>query len=262
MVAYSFKEPRLNLSIGGEFIVRTVAYSLYAVLGVGTFILLLSDVAQLRALGFLLAIFLVDRLMHVGEGERSLQEVRGDKVNLALFLTPPAYRQLSYAMRKSLSLHENFHLLLFEGLLRTPDVREAFRRLDVRVEDLNKKISEELARSGAAENVSREELLKEIETLVGIARQEGESSNEKFLYPRTLAVAVAGLNEPSISRILQFFDVSLSDIRGAIIIGRWRGTFRGIRRMPGRSGWFCAPSGFHTSQGDEPRVDLAPNADT
>ena len=240
MVTHYFKEPKLNLSLGGEFVVRAVTYSWYAILGAATPFLFLSGVPQLQSLSLLLAIFLADRLIHLGEGEESIQETKGDKINLALFLTSPAYRLLNYAFRKSLSFKENFYLLLFRELLRTSDVREAFRRLDVQIEDLTRKIEEALARDkGEWASVTRDALLKTVETLAMEMYDEAKLLSEKFLPPRMFLVAVAASGDASVSRVLQLFNVSLADLRGAIILGRWRGAFRGVRRMPAVLGGFA-----------------------
>ena len=106
-----FQEPRLKLSMFGEFFVRFITRSFYIVLIITGILLLLSDLRNLRWLGILIAFFLVDRLFHFGEGERALKELRDEKNNLARSVTPGAYQVLCHAFHKALITGENFHLL-------------------------------------------------------------------------------------------------------------------------------------------------------
>ena len=104
-----FKEPRLNLSAPGEFLVRLTTYSVYIVLIAIVIVLLFSG--TFKWLAFLIAIFLFDRLIHLNEAERSLIELKGERINLAVAVTPSAFRVLNYAFRKSLIANQDFHLI-------------------------------------------------------------------------------------------------------------------------------------------------------
>jgi hypothetical protein len=85
-----FQDSRFDLSTFGEFLVRFVARSFYFVFAALTLLLIFSDVRPLRWLGFIFALFLIDRLLHFGQGEKDLSELRGKKINVAHAVTPAA----------------------------------------------------------------------------------------------------------------------------------------------------------------------------
>src|SRR3989344_3969170 len=104
-----FKEIRLYLTKPGEFFVRLFTYSFYAVLIAGAALLLFSDMDALRWGAVLVFLFLLDRLLHFGEAEKALFELKGTRINIALATTPASYRALSYAFRRARAAHENFY---------------------------------------------------------------------------------------------------------------------------------------------------------
>src|SRR3989344_5426379 len=97
-----FYEPRFYLTTPKEFIVRFVTKSFYIIFSALTLLLLFSDMSSPRWLGVLFALFLGDRLLHLGHGEKNLSELKGPKINIASALTPSAYNVLSHSLHKSL----------------------------------------------------------------------------------------------------------------------------------------------------------------
>ena len=120
-----FKEERLTLTTPGESLVRIVTYATYLALIVAVPVLLFSEAPGFFWLGILLLFFLIDRLLHFGQAERSLDEVRGKRVNLAQYITPATYRALSYASRRSRVTGQSFYLLLLTELMGKRDVGRA-----------------------------------------------------------------------------------------------------------------------------------------
>ena len=65
---FYYREPRLSLTSAGEFFVRLASYCAYLIAALADGLFILSDLPYLRSLGVFTAFFLVDRLLHVGEG--------------------------------------------------------------------------------------------------------------------------------------------------------------------------------------------------
>ncbi|MCH8331415.1 MAG: hypothetical protein IH946_08550, partial [Bacteroidetes bacterium] len=193
MVLY-FKEPRLNLTKPGEFLVRLVTYSSYIVLSAATLLMLFSDISSLRWVAALLALFLIDRALHLGEAERSLSTLKGEKINLAQAITPAAYRALNYSFRKALLTNQNFYLILLKELMQRNDIKSALRRLSVSSEECLQKIEEYLEKS-TAKKMNRAELLGSIETLVIAAYENAARTSEHFIESRNIFVALSSVGE-------------------------------------------------------------------
>jgi len=92
-IEFYFREPRLEMSQAGRFLVRLIFYSTYVILIAADITFLLSDVPAIFWSGVLLLLFLLDRVRHLGQAEKSIQHIRGKKVNLTLFLTPASFNK-------------------------------------------------------------------------------------------------------------------------------------------------------------------------
>ena len=232
-----FKEPRLNLSTPGEFLVRIVTYSFYIVLAAVTVVLLLGEISSLRALAALFALFLIDRLIHLGGAEKYLSELKGQNINLAEALTPGAYRLLSYSFRKTLVTGQDFHFILIRELLDRRDIRQTLKRLDVLPDKFSEKIDEVLVKK-SDKKFERPGLLKIVEELVRVAYDHARETGEKFIEPRNLFVALAVSGELEIMRLFEAFDLKAVDLQEAVVLGRYVRTLSGIRRLPAVLGGF------------------------
>lgn len=233
----------MNLSTFGEFLVRFVTRAFYIIFAATVFVLIFSSqVKFLNWLGILGGIFLIDRLIHLGEGEKSLNELKGEKINLALAVTPAAYNLLSLAFHKASVTRRNFYLLLLRALVERREIQEALKRLDVPVKEFLGKNDELLSVSSQIQN--REYVLKIIDGLTKLAYANAASLKEKFIEPRSFLVALASLDLPEISKLLDLFDIKADDLQEAIIFGRFRSFFRTISRLPSVLGGFVRQQRF------------------
>lgn len=217
--------------------VRLVTYSFYIVLVAVTLLLLFSDVSSLRWLAVLFTLFLIDRLIHFGEAERSLPNLKGEKVNLASTITPAAYRVLNYAFRKALLINQNFYLVLLKELIYRRDVKAAFRRLSVSPEEFIQKIEEYLEKP--VKKFRRAELLDLIETLIISAHQNAVRTSEKFIEPRNIFVALCSVKDTSLIKLFELFDITVTDLEEVVVFGRYRKLFARVHRLPSVLGEFA-----------------------
>jgi ATP-dependent Clp protease ATP-binding subunit ClpC len=233
-----FNEPRLNFSASGDFFIRLITYSTYVILTSITVFLFFSGTSSLQAVAVLFSIFLLDRLIHIGQAERALPELKGKEINVALAFTPAAYKVLSYAFRKALVVEESFYLLLLKELVeREGSIKEGLRRLGVKSKDFLDHL-ERLLNEAPKQKMSRLEISNLVESVAINAYKNALDTNEFFIQPRNLFVALSAVPDPSIAKLLGFFEISTLDIQEAMIFGRWRKMFAGIRRLPAVLGGF------------------------
>ena len=61
---FFYREPRLEMSVVGRFAIRIISYSSYGILSAAAVAFSFSDVSWLKAIGFLLVLFLFLNLAH------------------------------------------------------------------------------------------------------------------------------------------------------------------------------------------------------
>ncbi len=216
---------------------RLVAYSSYIALTAGTILLFFSDVPALRRFAILAALFLIDRAIHLGEAERSIRDVIGEKeVNLAEVLTPAAYKVVNHAFRKSLMVGQNFNLLIFKELVMRRDVREALKRLSVPFGECLDRAEEYLEE---AEKLNRPELMKTIEKLIVEAYGNALRTGERFIEPRNVFVALARVEDKKIDKLFELFNLTEKDLEEAVIFGRYGRLLARVHRLPAVLGGFA-----------------------
>lgn len=234
-----FNEPRYRLSAFGDFSVKIAVYSFYIILVVGTAVLLLSDLESLRWLGVLIGIFLVDRLIHFGQAEKSLAELarsKHKKENLALYVTPSVKRVIGYAYRKARTVGHDFYLTVLRELIDRSDVKEILKRLEINRSEFEERIDQALERS--RETKDKNELLAKIENLVQESCREAVTVHERYIEVRNLLAAVVENKSPATIKLLELFNVSAADFRDAAIFGRHRRFFKWVINLPNFFGGF------------------------
>lgn len=241
---FYFKEPRLNFTVFGRFLVRLVISAVYGFLAVGTFSLLIfyfKERSQLFWIGIILFLFLADRFFNYKKADYYLRRFRADSGNLANFLSPAAYNVIEYAYERALMGGGSFHLYLFKNLLSQKDIREAFIRLDVKVDEVAQKFDERLKKS-LEKREQKEDILRKIESLVFAAYQEAVQTVEEFIEPRSLMVAAAAQDNDIIG-VFDLFSLKTADLREAVIFGKYRASLSFSRLPSELSGFVRRPRG-------------------
>lgn len=234
-----FRDPRLDLSTAGEFLVRALFVCAYAAVIAATGVLLLSQELSTRALGILFLLFLGDRLLHARHGERTLHEADGKTVNVVDVLTPSAQRLLRASFRRALGTGKNFSLTLLKELVGRSDVKESLRRLGVAPSDFDAKVSEFLAGEEGASTVKQEELLRETEALAVRAFYAAHATGERFVEARSFFAALAAHPTAPLPRLFGLFEITPEMAVEALVFGQFRRRFAGIRGIPAVLGGFA-----------------------
>ncbi len=227
---------------------RLTSYSAYSIVTCMTVLFLASGIPRLEWFGALCALFLIDRVLRIREGEKSLNELIGTTVNIAEAITPRTYRLLNFAFRKTQVVRQDFYLLLMKELVKQPDVREGLRRLDINPADFSAKIESNLvehaARTTQSDITDSTMLLSKIEEMMRTAYGSARDTEEKFIEPRNIFVALATIQNPEIARLFDLFEIAPEDVQEAVIFGRWRRSISGIRRLPAVLGGFAHRPNF------------------
>ncbi len=226
-----FSEPRLQMSAPDRIVVRLVSNAAYGLLGAGAIALSLSDVELLRSSGFLLILFLADRLLHLGKSEQSLARLPKDgKINAANYLTPSSFRILEGALDKSMFRGGNLFLQLLRLLLDRKEIQTGLKRLDVRVEKFVSKTDAYLEET-PAKKLTADELRQELAFLTEAAFRQALINQGAAVEPKDLFAALAKLKQSAIVRLLNLFNVSDGDLENALIFSRLESRFLGPSRL-------------------------------
>ncbi|TSA46305.1 ATP-dependent Clp protease ATP-binding subunit [bacterium] len=234
-----FKEPRLSLSTAGEFLVRLVTYSSYVLLTASTVVLFFSGIEPLARLAVLFLFFLIDRVIHIGQGEKNLSELGGKNLNLAEAVTPLAYRALSRAFRKSYVVSQSFYFLFLLELAEKKDVREILKRLDIKAEEFAQKIQEVLKKDGGYPKPTKVDNLAIITNLALLASKSALDAGDRFIEPRSFFVALINVDDPALRTLFNLFDINAADAQAAVVFGRFRHSFGRLRFLPAFLGGFA-----------------------
>jgi ATP-dependent Clp protease ATP-binding subunit ClpC len=238
-----FREPKLKLTAGGEFLVNVISWAAYLTLAVLALFSLFSDISQLKSLGAFLLIFLIDRTLHLNKGERNVKWLKekideGKEINISKAFTPSARKIISRSYRQALNLNKSFYIVLFKSLIeKDKSSAKTLKRLNISKKDFFNKLEENTKTQ--TKQLTKTNLLGSVSEIAQIAYLVAENTSEKYIYPRNILVALAEIKPPAIQKTMDFFDISSLDLREAIIFSRFRPAFAGIKRIPASLGGFA-----------------------
>ncbi len=231
-----FKEPRLVMNVASRLVIRIFIFVLYIGLGVIAWILG-SAANNAKYLGILLAIFLVDRLLHIQEPKKKFNDAfkkkikEGKSFNLADFCGDAYKRFLEVAIEKTFIAHGNFYLRLLDEFLNLSQFQKVLKKIDVPVDQFRYALREEIKKtaSNSEEKKNRAAVLQMAEKL---AISSINYCNGDHLKPCHLFVALFFVEDNSLKRLLSHFKVDAEDIKVAIIFAEFRKKFLGIFSTP------------------------------
>ncbi len=226
-----FDDPRLGMTFAGRALVRICSQIGALVLIVADATFLISGLFWLRLVGGFILIFLVDRLVHWGQGDRPLFELpQSGKVNLAGYLAPKAYRAVEKSFDRSAIKKQNFFLEVTRELLDFPEIAEGLKRLDVKFEEFKQKTEELLSEDSSKAGLSKEDRLREVETLASGAFSVAVQAGHRFVEPSDIFSALRTAKDESTNRLFDLFSIDAGDLERALIFSA---LVRSVRRLPG-----------------------------
>lgn len=247
-----YQETRLTLSTPGEFFVRLISHSAYIILIVVAGLLLFSKSESLLWPGLLFALFLIDRLLHIGQGDESIRALAKGG-NFARVCTPETYKLINNAYRRSLLLHHNLHLALIKELLEHRGVITTLRRLSVDTDAFSVKVQERFNNMAHEEEAMRSDtdqkkraaaLLESIGKIMLRSYGSAVRTGGRFIEPQDIFASVVAERDESLAKLFDFFELTVEGTEEAIIFGKWHGKLSGFKRLPAVLGGFVHRPGF------------------
>ncbi len=241
-----FFEPRLKMNVIERLLARIVIYCTYTILTATAITFLMSDIKWLFWLGILGALFLIDRLIHFGQAEKSLTDLKiqpDQKINTAKYFTPSSLGILERALEKALITNNDFFLYLIKFLLENQDIQDGLLRMGVALKEFEQKIDDLLKESQKTfppqTKISRQDLINRIEDLLKKTFQISLASRERFIEPRNIFSALSFVASEKVNRIFHLFSIDQDDLKNALVFGRFRKKFRWLKRLPPVLGGFA-----------------------
>ena len=238
-----FADPRLSMTLPGRLIVRVSGYVAYLVLVATDFTFLISDVPWVRALGIFLILFLIDRLLHLGEPDKHLNELpESGRINLAGYVRPKVFSAIEKAFDRSSISGRNFFLEVIRQFLDFPEIEDGLKRLDVKPDEFRQKIESLLSEGdGESGHLSKKERSEKIEELISRAFLEALDARHRFIESSDVFSVVPLVEDGMVKRIFNTFSIEAGDMGRALILSSvGRGRF--INKLPvSLSGFVLGP---------------------
>ncbi|MBI4993636.1 ATP-dependent Clp protease ATP-binding subunit [Candidatus Wolfebacteria bacterium] len=246
----NFYDSRLKMSHFWRFSARLISYSVYAILIAAMGVFLLSDVKKIFWIGVLIFIFLADRFFHFKKADKSIvgllryprlsrrkigMEVFPKDINVFSYLTPESFGILERAYDKTLVVSGDFYLFILKFLVQLPQIKNGLIRMDVSINDLQKKIEVEIN----AENgkILRDDVYLNLVELSKQAFLATLNSKNNYIEPADLFAALGEINDQKINKIFNLFEIQAADLKQAMIFSRFKGNF--FRNLPNVLGGFA-----------------------
>jgi ATP-dependent Clp protease ATP-binding subunit ClpC len=234
--SFYFDDPRLRLTLAGRLLVRVVSYLGYLVLLAAAFTFLMSDLAWLNWLGVLVALFLLDRVIHLREGDRLLSEIpRRGKINIARFITPRAFSVIEHAYDRATLTQQDFFLEVVRQLIATKEIKDGLQRLDLPLPEFRQKLEDLLEESGREKaGFRKDEIPNELQALMQEALAGALQNKQRFIDITDIFSALPKVRCAFVKRLLGTFSLEPDDIAQTMLFGAAkRELARGFwRRLP------------------------------
>ncbi|MDP3956837.1 MAG: ATP-dependent Clp protease ATP-binding subunit [bacterium] len=214
-----FEEPRLAMTALGRLWVRSSFYVGYLVLGVLTFLFLLSKIGSgFFHLGILLALFLTDRFFHLGEGEEAIMYLpKTGGYNLAELLAPKTLNLLESSLGRSSLSGRDFCFVLLLKLSDRKEIQAILTRLEIKKEDFLSLAERELSRDPLSDQSA---ILAFIAQLMLYAYESASKTNSRFIEPKDLLVGLSNMADARLDKLFSLFSVDKNDLLTASIFSR------------------------------------------
>ncbi|MCX7589319.1 MAG: ATP-dependent Clp protease ATP-binding subunit [Patescibacteria group bacterium] len=212
-----FKDSRLEMTILDRMLIRIISFVFNFIFIILTFVFLLSDIKQLRFIGILFLLFLIDRLIHLKDPDYLIDEVLNkNEINLSQILSPQSFQLIEKAYDQSLILNKNFYFLIILKLLEQKDIINSLKRLNIDFLSFKNKLEDFKNNS---ENIyfSKQQLNSEIENLLKAALIYSLNHNEHFIDNSALFVGLFNINNESLNKLLQIFNLDSKKIEQAVL---------------------------------------------
>ena len=219
-----------------RLVTRVFIFLFYIALGAMAWILS-SASGNLKYLGFLLFLFLIDRIIYLREPRSKFNKnfsadvKQGKSFNLADFSTDDYKRLLEVAGEKTFIARGNFYLRLLDEFLALGQFQKVFKKIDVPVDEFRYALREEIKKSAEnkEEQKDKNEILRMVENL---AVNSLNYCNAEYLKSKDLFAALFYVDDASLKRLLSHFKIDPDDIKVAVVFTEFKNKIFGIFGHP------------------------------
>lgn len=236
-----FCDPRFGFSPWARFFWHFISYAAYVFLAIGTVVFIFSDVEQLRWVGFLSALFLMNRAFLFNKAKHSIVELNSTPIegaNAADFLSPRSFKILEWAMDRAESVGGNFYINLLKALSRRKEIRGALWRLEVSPEEFEQKVDEEIKKA-ESQLEGRAEIEEKAEELAKISFLKAYLGQASFVEPSDIFSALGEIKNEAVRKIFYLFSINSDDLSKALIFSRFRTRHNWLKKIPKTVGGFA-----------------------
>ncbi len=236
-----FQDLRFQMSHFSRFLTRLIYYSSYSVFAVAGITFLFSDIKPLFWIGIFIALFLGDKIIHLGQAQKSFigltrhfprlsrrknhETILPENINTARYFSSASFRILESAFDKTSAVGGNFYLQALKFLVQLPEIKNGLSRMDIDAEEM-KKQADAIIKSDAERNkTDKKELLLQIELIAKAAFIVAIANNNRFIEPVDLFSALGEINDSQTNKIFTFFEINPLDLEKAMIFSRFKKGF-------------------------------------
>ncbi len=220
-----FEEPRLKMSIAGRFFIRNITYIFNFILFLGTIFIIIFEIPKLRYLGILFALYWIDKLIHLKDGQKNINKIINQKkINTALYLDNESYKLIEKSYDKTIILHKNFLIELFNNLIENDEIKNSLKRLNINIEEFKNKLIDLSEREETKS--TKEETFLLIENLTTVAFLYSVNHNQRFITKESLFVGLFYLENEIFKKLLAIFNIKPKDIEQAILFETAKKSFK------------------------------------
>jgi len=214
-----FKDDYYKLSFFGRLLSRVFIATFTAIIVIGSAVFMLSESANLRFGGMLLAFFAGDRIFHLSKSRKSIKKLpRGGKINVADYISPKAKNMAAAAFNRAVLGERDFSVEIMLETLAVREVKEAIRRLGIDPVKVKERVMEISGKNFPKQDKN---LLKDkMETIAKEAFKIALKAGERSVTPADFLVAQGRTGSDSVIKVFRLFDIDPDDLEKALIFGR------------------------------------------
>ncbi|MFA7581434.1 MAG: ATP-dependent Clp protease ATP-binding subunit [Candidatus Paceibacterota bacterium] len=214
-----FKDDYYKLSFFGRLLSRVFIATFTAITVIGSAVFILSESANLRFGGVLLAFFAGDRIFHLSKSRKSIKKLpRGGKINVADYISPKAKNMAAAAFNRAVLGERDLSVEMMLETLTVREVKEAIRRLGIDPVKVKERVIEISGKNFPKQDKN---LLKDkMETTAKEAFKIALKAGERSVTPADFLVAQGRAGSDSVIKVFRLFDIDPDDLEKALIFGR------------------------------------------
>ncbi len=249
-----FQDLRFQMSHFSRFLTRLIYYSSYSILAVAGVTFLFSDIKQLFWTGVFIAIFLGDKIIHLGQAQKSFvgltrrfprlsrrkdhEVILPENINAAHYFSSASFRILESAYDKTSAVGENFYLRALKFLVQLPEIKNGLARMDIDVEKMEKQVEAIINGNERKNKIDKKELFFQAEATAKAAFIVAIANNNRFIEPVDLFSALGEIDDSQVNKIFTFFEINSLDLGKVMIFSRFKKGF--WSGLPKNLGGFAA----------------------